>query len=652
MNLVKGFRFHPTDEELIEYLHIKTFDHDSLFEVIAEIQDICELEPWELPGCSNLQTGDRSWYFMYPPKYKYRNSKLISRTTLEGYWKPTGNARKIINSESGSEIGSKKTLVFYRGQCNNKNKNKTSWVMHEYELKATTDSDQDILDPNRSETSKDHDGAHNPCSAVEIYGGGRRSNQHNMVNEDEDSNISSNFINHVAEYTIMKVPLHLKELSTDQNEPKDDNRVRDPYNTIEQDDESCNSILTNYEETITKERSNQHNIVIAAEGYERPSSEISNQHNIVIAAEGFERPSSKISNQHNIVIAAEGIERPFNESSNQHNIVIAPEDFEMPSNESSNQHNIVIAVEGFEMPSNESSNQHNIVIAAEGFEWPSYLEYLAEEDIFPTEPLYNDGLYNILSSLYVLLEAPGPTNNSNWIQDQYIINKEHDQFLNSTFADTNQAYLQEGNMQQCLAADNEGFGLPCIRLMLESSNWMEKSRKRKEHVEYNEPSIETEAQHLPSNESSNEHNIVIAAKGFEGPSYLEYHVEEDIIPAELLYNDGLSNKLSPLDGLLEAPGATNNSNWIQDQYITNKEHGELLNSTFADKNEAYLQEGNMQQCLAAENEGFRLPCISSMPESSNWMEKSRKRKERFEYDESFIETVEAQHRGRIVIRKT
>lgn len=55
MNMVKGFRFHPTDEELIEYLQIKTFNRetfnrDSLVQVIAEIPDICESEPWELPG--------------------------------------------------------------------------------------------------------------------------------------------------------------------------------------------------------------------------------------------------------------------------------------------------------------------------------------------------------------------------------------------------------------------------------------------------------------------------------------------------------------------------------------------------------------------------------------------------------------------------
>ena len=111
------------------------------FHILLFVKYVCVC----LSGRSTLQTGDNLWYFMYPPKYKYRNSKRISRTTLEGYWKPTGNARKIIDPDTGVEIGSKKTLVFFKGQCNDKIKNKTCWVMHEYELKAAptiTVSDQ------------------------------------------------------------------------------------------------------------------------------------------------------------------------------------------------------------------------------------------------------------------------------------------------------------------------------------------------------------------------------------------------------------------------------------------------------------------------------------------------------------------------------
>lgn len=85
------------------------------------------------------------------------------------------------------------------------------------------------------------------------------------------------------------------------------------------------------------------------------------------------------------------------------------------------------------------------------------------------ELLYNDKLYS--RSLFgELLAEPEATNNSNWIQNQYITKKEDDEFLNST--------LPDGNTQWCLAADGEGFSLPCMGARMESSNSMEKPSKR------------------------------------------------------------------------------------------------------------------------------------------------------------------------------
>lgn len=36
-----------------------------------------------------------------------------------------------------TEIGEKRTLVFYKGRVSDDNKNKTGWIIHEYELTAT-----------------------------------------------------------------------------------------------------------------------------------------------------------------------------------------------------------------------------------------------------------------------------------------------------------------------------------------------------------------------------------------------------------------------------------------------------------------------------------------------------------------------------------
>nr|GME00577.1 NAC domain-containing protein 83-like [Ipomoea batatas] len=123
--LFPGFRFHPTDEELVlHYLNPKVLNSPLPAAVILEIDNVCKSDPWDLPGGSD---GERYFFSMR----EVRNR--CSRATLSGYWKATGKDKKIVVSgEAQRVVGIKKTLVFYKGKPSNGSK--TDWMMHEYSL--------------------------------------------------------------------------------------------------------------------------------------------------------------------------------------------------------------------------------------------------------------------------------------------------------------------------------------------------------------------------------------------------------------------------------------------------------------------------------------------------------------------------------------
>ncbi|XP_042518797.1 NAC domain-containing protein 86-like isoform X2 [Macadamia integrifolia] len=130
IGLPPGFRFHPTDEELVNY-YLKRKVHGLQIEldIIPEI-DLYKCEPWELADKSFLPSRDPEWYFFGPRDRKYPNGFRTNRATRAGYWKSTGKDRKVTYQNRA--IGMKKTLVYYRGRA--PQGTRTDWVMHEYRL--------------------------------------------------------------------------------------------------------------------------------------------------------------------------------------------------------------------------------------------------------------------------------------------------------------------------------------------------------------------------------------------------------------------------------------------------------------------------------------------------------------------------------------
>ncbi|KAJ9184517.1 hypothetical protein P3X46_004232 [Hevea brasiliensis] len=134
--LPPGFRFYPTEEELLSfYLHHKLEgkreDLKQVMDRVIPVLDIYDFNPWDLPQlCGDYCHGDQEqWFFFIPRQEREVHGGRPNRLTDTGYWKSTGSPC-VVYSSNNRCIGVKRTMVFYKGRV--PNGRKTEWKMNEY----------------------------------------------------------------------------------------------------------------------------------------------------------------------------------------------------------------------------------------------------------------------------------------------------------------------------------------------------------------------------------------------------------------------------------------------------------------------------------------------------------------------------------------
>ncbi|KAL5232031.1 hypothetical protein ABZP36_030807 [Zizania latifolia] len=172
--LPPGFRFCPSDEELVcFYLRNKVANHRVASGTLVDV-DLHAREPWELPEVAKLTRDE--WYFFSFRDRKYATGSRTNRATKTGYWKATGKDRIVHEAATHAVVGMRKTLVFYLGRA--PNGHKTSWVMHEFRLETPDSQPKEdwvlcrVFNKKKPSTTAEAEQGISNCSDLFINGAG------------------------------------------------------------------------------------------------------------------------------------------------------------------------------------------------------------------------------------------------------------------------------------------------------------------------------------------------------------------------------------------------------------------------------------------------------------------------------------------------
>ncbi|XP_039125427.1 NAC domain-containing protein 90-like [Dioscorea cayenensis subsp. rotundata] len=132
-----GFRFSPTEEELVSFYLKNMLDNKRQdIQSVIPILDVYSFDPWQLPKMAGepCNKDGEQWFFFSPMQESEAHGGRRTRMTQAGFWKATGSPSFVYSTDRA--IAVKKTMVFYTGRTPF---GKTKWKMNEYKaLEGTT----------------------------------------------------------------------------------------------------------------------------------------------------------------------------------------------------------------------------------------------------------------------------------------------------------------------------------------------------------------------------------------------------------------------------------------------------------------------------------------------------------------------------------
>nr|POF10815.1 nac transcription factor 32 [Quercus suber] len=259
-----GFRFDPTDRELVKYYLKPRVLNKPLPELSFMEVDLYNQNPDTLAE-QNIDYGEKIWYFFTPRNRKYQNGSRPNRAAGDGYWKANGADVQI--KEKGVIIGFKKTLSFMRGKP--PKGEKTGWIMHEYKINAPTPtkrSENDMrLDDcvlcriyNKKERIRNEDEDHSKdASSISLPEDDRRELMENFNGAGQDyENLSNNNTLMVSDITTQVVPdiNHTTHSSPSVVDHPDEEKLEEKKFQLEEADElDLHGLLNDFDGGAEKE---------------------------------------------------------------------------------------------------------------------------------------------------------------------------------------------------------------------------------------------------------------------------------------------------------------------------------------------------------------------------------------------------------------